>query len=84
MINDHDDNFKMDPSNYTPHALRVGGCTDMARNGSPGWLIEQKGRWSSKIWKDVYINLDWSDLAVWYDTSQSVLLSQIKSKPYVE
>ena len=54
--------LKLKASNYTPHALRVGGCTDMARNGEPGWFIEQFGEWSSKIWKDVYINLDWSDL----------------------
>ena len=77
-------NIKLNPANYTPHALRVGGCTDMARNGEPGWFIEQFGRWSSKIWKDVYINLDWSDLALLHKTTQSHLLSQIRARPYVE
>ena len=76
--------IKLKPSNYTPHALRVGGCTDLTRNGNPGWFNEQMGRWSSKIWKDLYVNLDWSDLALLHKTTQFRLLSKIKSRPYVE
>ena len=39
---------KLDPSNYTAHALRQGGRTDMARHGVPSWHIEMTGRWLSK------------------------------------
>lgn len=31
--------LKMNPSHYTPHALRLGGCTDKAREGFQGWRI---------------------------------------------
>ncbi len=52
----------MNPVEYTPHTLRVGGCTDMVRNGEPGHMVEQQGRWSSKVWKTTYLNLDWRDI----------------------
>ena len=42
--------IKLDPSNYTSHTLRQGGCTDMARHGVPSWRMEVTGRWSSKKW----------------------------------
>ena len=75
---------KMNPKHYTPHVLRVGGCTDRARNGEQGWQIEKFGRWSSKVWKDTYINLDWSDLAILLNTTQTALQSRITTRPYVD
>ena len=37
-------NLNMIPSHYTPHCLRLGGCTDMARSGKSALEIEQKGK----------------------------------------
>ena len=68
---------------YTPHSLRVGGCTDLARQGMQGYLIEQRGRWSSKVWKTTYINLDWRDIAKITGKSVSALRAGIAS-PFVE
>ncbi len=48
---------------YSPHCLRVGGCVDMARNGEPGHMIHQQGRWSSDMWKKIYLSLDWQDIS---------------------
>lgn len=77
-------NVSMKPTEYTPHALRVGGCTDMARNNEPNWKIERLGRWSqSKTWRDVYINLDWTDLAILLNRPQSQLMAVIKSQPFM-
>ena len=73
--------IKLDPSNYTAHTLRQGGCTDMARHGVPSWRIEMTGRWSSKKWKKTYINTDWRDIAKISGFSVSTLLDQIKSQP---
>ena len=28
--------LKLTPSHYTPHTLRSGGCTDLARDDKPG------------------------------------------------
>ena len=83
MIN-RNKNLRLNPIHYKPHSLRMGGCTDWARDGKPGWFIEQVGRWSSKVWKECYINLDFSDLALITGTSQSDLRAQIKNRPYVE
>ena len=74
----------MNPRHYTPHVLRMGGCTDKARKGFPGWKIEKWGRWRSKCWKDVYINLDWMDMASLSGISVSNLLKNIQNKPYVD
>ena len=74
-------NIKLDPSNYTAHTLRQGGCTDMARHGIPSWRIEMTGRWSSKKWKTTYINTDWRDIAKISGFSVTELLDQIKSQP---
>ena len=73
-------NVKLDPSNYTAHTLRQGGCTDMARHGVPSWRIQMTGRWSSKKWKKIYINTDWRDIAKLSGFSVSNLLDQIKTK----
>ena len=52
----------LDPADYTPHALRIGGCVDRARNGDAGHMIEKAGRWNSLCWKSCYLNMDWRDL----------------------
>ena len=77
-------NIKLKPSHYTPHQLRSGACTDLARKGKPGWYIEIWCRWSSKTWKDHYINLDWRDLALLTNTTITDLQSKIVTKPYVD
>ena len=61
MNDDYD--LTMDPGYYTPHALRVGGTTDLGREGTSAWKISQFGRWRSDCWQDVYIKLDFQDLA---------------------
>ena len=73
--------LNMDPKKYTPHCLRQGGCTDLARYGVPAWRIEMKGRWRSKMWRHTYINTDWRDMANWQCTV-SELLNKLKTKPY--
>ena len=60
----------MRPSNYIQHALRVGECTDMARDGDPG---------SFNKFEKMQRNLDWTDLAILSDSP-----SQTKARPYVE
>ena len=52
------------PHEYTPHALRTGGATDLARMGKNTLFIQQFGRWRSDEWKKVYIALDFTDLAI--------------------
>ena len=54
--------FRLEPLHYAGHSLRLGGCTDRARNGDAGHMIETLGRWSSLTWKKVYIDLDWQDI----------------------
>ncbi len=76
--------LQLNPEVYTPHALRVGGCTDKAREGYPGWYLEKWGRWSTNIWKRTYINLDWRDLAILHNKTISELTSNIANKPYVK
>ena len=75
-------NLNMDPKKYTPHALRQGGCTDLARHGVPSWRIEMKGRWRSKMWRHTYINTDWRDMAKLAGCTVSDLLKKIKTQPY--
>ena len=74
--------IKLDPSKYTPHALRQGGCTDMARHGFPAWRIEMAGRWESKRWRKIYINTDWRDIATLSGRAVTELLDEITSRPY--
>ena len=40
--------MKLDPSIYTAHTLRKGGCTDVASHGVSSCRIEMTGTWSSK------------------------------------
>ena len=54
---DNKRNLNLNPSHHTPQTLRSGGCTDLARDGKPGWFIEEEGRWSSTCWKDSYISI---------------------------
>ena len=75
-------NLNMDPKKYTPHTLRQGGCTDMARKGFPSWKIEMSGRWESKMWRKTYINTDWRDMANLCGCTVSDLISGITSQPY--
>ena len=42
----------IDPSSFTPHSLRSGGCTAMLGAGVPEWRIQARGRWKSNCWKD--------------------------------
>ena len=72
----------MNPEHYTPHCLRLGGCTDWARRGEPSWRIEMQGRWSSQIWRDTYINLDWKDMARIKGCTVSDLQKDIVRQPY--
>ena len=74
--------LKMNPNYYTPHTLRTGGCTDMARKGSPGWQIEAQGRWSTNMWKDTYINMDWKDMATLNNCTVTELKRNIVNRPY--
>ena len=68
---------------YPPHCLRVGATTDRARAGDPAYLIEQKGRWNSKCWKSIYINLDWRDISLL--TSQGIADLQRQAKtPFMD
>ena len=56
-------NISLDTAYYSPHCLRTGGCTDLSRAGTPAHLVSRFGRWNSDCWKQIYINLDFFDLA---------------------
>ena len=75
-------NLNMDHNHRTPHTLRTGGCSDWARQGQPSWRIEMQGRWSSKMWRNTYINMNWKDMANLRGCTVSQLLKEIKSQPY--
>ena len=75
--------WKMKLSEYTPHSLRVGGCVDMARNGDAGMFIEQQVRWASKVWKTIYLNLDWRDISIISGLSITDL-KRCNRRPFVE
>jgi len=60
----HRTGYQLTAAHYSGHSLRLGGCTDRARNGDPGHMIETLGRWASLTWKQVYIDLDWDDLII--------------------
>ena len=53
----------IDSSFYSPHCLRIGGCTDLTRDGVASWKISRLGRWTSDCWKNIYVNLDFYDIA---------------------
>ena len=74
--------INMNPAHYTPHSLRVGGCTDKARLNWPGWRIEKWGRWSSKIWKETYIKMKFDDIAALLGVTVSFIKKNMTVKPY--
>ena len=43
-----------DPTVYSSHSFRIGAATTAATVGTPAWLIQTLGRWSSDCYK-VYI-----------------------------
>ena len=77
-------NYLMNLKDYTPHSLRIGGCTDLARSGEAAYFIEQQGRWSSKCWKTTYINLDWRDISLLSGVSINDLKHSVTAQPYIE
>ena len=56
-------NIKLNPKYYTPHSLQVGGCTDLSRAGATSCKVSTFGRWISDFWKQIYVNIDFLDLA---------------------
>ena len=74
--------LNMNPHHYTPHSLRLGGCTDMVRYGRTAFEIEQKGRWGSQMWRYTYVNMNWRDMANLEQCTVSELLKNITHKPY--
>ena len=76
------ENLQMDPKFYTPHTLRIGGCTDLARANVPGHLLERFGRWTTQIWKEKYISLDFSDIAILNDTTITDIRDSMVSCPW--
>ena len=82
MILNQKKRINLNPKHYTPHTLRMGGCTDKARQGEPGWKIELWGRWASKIWKTTYINMDWTDLSKITNRTLTDLKKDVKIQPY--
>ena len=59
----HHSRIPLIPHQYTPHSLRVGGTTDLARSGANLLNIQKFGRWTTKEWQDTYVQLDFTDLA---------------------
>lgn len=68
--------FKLDPTPYTTHSLRVGGTTDLARCGVPAHLIESMGRWLTAIWRRTYISSDYRDICTISGLTASFLKQQ--------
>ena len=53
----------LNPDYYTPHSIRIGSATDLARLGVPGWKIQKLGRWDTNMWTKTYVGLDLYDIA---------------------
>ena len=53
----------LDPNLYSFHSLRSGRATDLARALKPAWIIKKCGKWSSEVWQDFYVKLDFTDMA---------------------
>ena len=68
----------LDTKYYTPHCLRVGGATDLARSGVDPFRIEQFGRWRTTCWANIYIQTDFIDLARLRGTTVSAIRDQFK------
>ena len=67
----------LSPRYYTPHSLRVGGCTDLSRLGAASYKVSIFGRWTSDCWKQIYVNIDFIDLARLRGTTVAVLRNQL-------
>ena len=53
----------LNPKDYSPHCLRSGRATDLARAGVLSRDIKKWGRWLSDCWETYYLKLDLSDIA---------------------
>lgn len=62
---------------YTPHSLRHGGCTDLSRAGAASYKVSIFGRWTSDCWKQIYVNIDFFDIARLRDTTVDAMRSQL-------
>ncbi len=72
--------FDLDPDMYTPHCLRIGGTTDLARSGLADIIIQNRGRWITQIWRHIYVNLIWDDISLLSNKSISQLLKEAHNK----
>ena len=54
----------LNEDHYASHSLRSGRATDLARSGKPAYLIQKWGRWRSDCWKEFYLKLCFTDIAV--------------------
>ena len=69
--------IKLNPKYYTPHSLRVGGCTDLSRIGAALYKVSIFGRWTSDCWKQIYINIDFFDIARLRNTTVDELRNKL-------
>ena len=67
----------LDPKYYTPHSLRHGGCTDLSRLGTASYKVSIFGRWNSDCWKQIYINIDFFDIARLRNTTVDALRNHL-------
>ena len=54
--------FGLNIKEYQLHSLRIGRASDLARIGTPRWLIAKWGRWASDCWELIYARLDFTDI----------------------
>ena len=69
--------IRLNPKYYTPHSLRHGGCTDLSRLGAASYKVSIFGRWSSDCWKQIYVNIDFFDIARLRHTTVDALRSKL-------
>ena len=69
--------INLNPKYYTPHSLRVGGCTDLFRAGAVPYKVSIFGRWSSDCWKQIYVNIDFFDIARLRNTTMDELRNKL-------
>ena len=69
--------IKLNPKYYTPHSLRVGGCTDLSRAGAVPYKVSIFGRWTSDCWKQIYVNIDFFDIARLRNTTVDELRNKL-------
>lgn len=65
------------PHHYTPHSIRGGAATDLARLGRSCTAIDDFGRWRTDHWKKTYILMDFEDLARLENTTYTAIRNQI-------